>query len=89
VLAAGPEVRAEDIERHVLPRLPPKGGLPTLDLDRLEELAIREALARHGGSKRAAALTLGIALKTLYNKLDRLQPKGEAQAGEPDGGKEP
>jgi DNA-binding NtrC family response regulator len=84
VLAEGPLVVAEDIERHVLPRQPPKGGLPTLDLDALEALAIREALKRHAGNKLAAALSLGIALKTLYNKLERLQPKNagnEHQSG--------
>jgi DNA-binding NtrC family response regulator len=43
--------------------------LPTLRLRDLERLAIGQALARHGGNKTRAAEELGIALKTLYNKL--------------------
>jgi two-component system response regulator FlrC len=55
----------------VLNRGRAKGELPTLDIDELEKLAIEAALKQHAGDKKAAAATLGIALKTLYNKLDR------------------
>jgi len=45
--------------------------MPTLNLEELERRAVIEALARQGGDKRAASAELGIALKTLYNKIER------------------
>ena len=41
-------------------------------LEELEELAIRAALARHGGNRHAVAEELGIARSTLLRKLDAL-----------------
>lgn len=50
--------------------LPPKvGGWP---LEELEKLAIRQTLELHAGNKAAAARTLGITEKTIYNKMTRL-----------------
>ena len=40
-----------------------------LDLTKLEQIAIHAALERCDGNKTKAAQVLGIALKTLYNKL--------------------
>ncbi|MCI0589212.1 MAG: sigma-54 dependent transcriptional regulator [Planctomycetes bacterium] len=71
VMAEGEEITADHVERFVLRRDRAAGELPTLSLEELERLAVLAALKRHGGDKRAAAATLGIALKTLYNKLDR------------------
>ncbi|MCB9889675.1 MAG: sigma-54-dependent Fis family transcriptional regulator [Planctomycetes bacterium] len=72
VLANGPEVGIEDLDELVFARQQAKAvGLPTLLLDDLERLAITEALERCGGDKKHAARQLGIALKTLYNKLAR------------------
>lgn len=46
--------------------------LETLDLSILEEKAIRTALEQHNNNKRLAAETLGIPVRTLYNKLKKL-----------------
>ncbi len=42
-------------------------------LGELEELAIRSALARHGGNRRAISAELGIARSSLLRKLDALR----------------
>ncbi len=77
VMAEGPAISAELVERFVLQNARASGELPSLHLDTLESIAIEAALKRHGGDKRAAAADLGIALKTLYNKLERLHPKAQ------------
>ena len=72
VLADGPVLSARDVTGLALGRAAPQttaGPLPTLDLHALEHLAIAAALQRSGGDKTEAARTLGIALRTLYNKL--------------------
>ncbi|MCC7015475.1 MAG: sigma-54-dependent Fis family transcriptional regulator [Planctomycetes bacterium] len=71
VMADGTRIGPEMVERYVFRKTASKGDLPTLNVDELERLAIIAALERHGGDKKVAAVTLGIALKTLYNKLDR------------------
>jgi DNA-binding NtrC family response regulator len=77
-----PFVERADVELHVLSRRASTRSavLPTLDIGELEEIAVRAAMERHAGNKRAAAAELGVALKTLYNKLARLR---EAETGEP------
>jgi two-component system, NtrC family, response regulator AtoC len=69
VMCEGPRIDAAAVERHVLQGSRAAGPLPTLELAQLERLAITAALERHAGDKRAAAAALGIALRTLYNKL--------------------
>jgi two-component system response regulator FlrC len=49
--------------------------LPTLRLEALEQRAIEDAMRRMDGDKRRAAEALGIALKTLYNKLQKYGSK--------------
>jgi DNA-binding NtrC family response regulator len=72
VLADGPEITAADVDEIVFGgrvRIV-AGELPTLHLHTLEQQAIDAALARFDGNKTRAAQALGIALKTLYNKLN-------------------
>jgi DNA-binding NtrC family response regulator len=70
VLAPGEVVTAADVESIALSQsLPDRTALPTLRLDELERMAVRTALERHRGDKRAAARELGVSLRTLYNKL--------------------
>jgi DNA-binding NtrC family response regulator len=70
------------IQRHVLPELPqmpvsesgasassPPGRLPTLDLRKLEEFAVREALAQTDMHMGKAAKLLGVGRSTLYRRL--------------------
>ena len=71
VMCDGERIGPELVDRYVLRNGGPQGDLPTLNLDELERRAVLDALERHGGDKRAASATLGIALKTLYNKLER------------------
>ena len=71
-LVDGPLIRATDVERHVIgPRGSKEGKLPTLDIEQLERIAIVEALEQHAGNRRVASAELGIAIKTLYNKILR------------------
>ncbi len=72
VLADGPTIGARDVDEIVFVgnrTTTAIGALPTLDLGQLDQLAIRAALRRCDGNKTKAAAALGIALKTLYNKL--------------------
>ena len=65
-------IRAADVHALVARRRRLKTeALPTLCLEDLERLAVLAAMERHGQNKPAAASELGIALKTLYNKLAR------------------
>jgi DNA-binding NtrC family response regulator len=84
VMTQGPLVDRDAVVRHVLARNAPGGELPTLELEALERLAVEAAMRRSAGDKRAAAELLGIALKTLYNKLDRfgLRPSREERESE-------
>jgi DNA-binding NtrC family response regulator len=85
VLADDDRITAATIDDLVLGSRPATPGgtreLPTLDLGELENLAVKAALKRSGGNKVKAAQILGIATKTLYNKLaamgDDAPPAGE------------
>ena len=71
VMCEGETIGAELVQRHVLRDAHAGTAMPTLNLEDLERRAVIDALARHAGDKRAAAAELGIALKTLYNKIER------------------
>jgi len=69
-LCASPRIDGAEVDRHVARRrVETPGGLPTLYLDDLQRLAVVEALRRHEGNRAPAAAELGVAVKTLYNKI--------------------
>lgn len=84
LLADDERVHVRDVHAVASLQRPPDGTLPTLRLEELERLAILAALDRHAGNKRVAAHELGVALKTLYNKLERfgLKEQFAQQRGE-------
>ncbi len=57
---------------------PSPGGARTLEEIEMEHVV--RVLEKHGGSKTAAAMELGISLKTMYNKLNKLA-EGRKAAG--------
>jgi len=72
-LVEGPLIELQDVERHLRPARRAHAridlGLPNLDLSTLERAAIVQALQKHGGHRARAAAELGLASKTLYNKI--------------------
>jgi len=69
-LVDGAEIGAEQVERHLRPLARrAESALPTLDLSTLERAAIVQALRRQQGHRARAAAELGVAVKTLYNKI--------------------
>lgn len=80
VLANGPQITSADIDDlafGVRLQGAVTGPLPSLQLRELERLAIAEAMRRFEGNKRKAAEALGVALKTLYNKLNAAPEPGD------------
>lgn len=51
--------------------------LPTLNLSKLEQLAIWQALQEEGGCRTYASKQLGISIRTLQRKLKAYAEKGE------------
>jgi DNA-binding NtrC family response regulator len=81
VLGEGDAVDALELERFLLRRGGvARGELPSLNLETLERLAVTAAMKRFDGDKKAAAAELGVALKTLYNMLDRYGMRGAGAA---------
>ncbi len=78
VMAEKNELDADMVDRYILRRQRSSDRLPTLCLADLERKAILAAMKQHDDSKKAAAETLGIALKTLYNKLERYDQHSES-----------
>jgi DNA-binding NtrC family response regulator len=83
VLVDGPGITARDVDEHVFAaqRRTGSGVLPTLSLPELEQLAIRSALQQSDGNKTRAAAMLGIAVKTLYNKLNAMHDQRPEEPG--------
>jgi len=69
-LVESPRIEAVEVERHLRPiGRRDSTALPSLDLETLERSAIVQALTRHSGHRGRAAAELGVATKTLYNKI--------------------
>ena len=83
ILSSGGRVGSEH-----LPHLVRRGGngaasmasAPSgpMTLEDMETKLLMESLERHNGNKTAAAAELGISLKTIYNKLDKLADRRAA-----------
>jgi transcriptional regulator with PAS, ATPase and Fis domain len=56
----------------------PAAPAPARTLEEIEMEHVLRVLEKHGGSKTAAAAELGISLKTMYNKLNRLEKERKA-----------
>jgi len=67
----GFDTGAEARARSAAWRPPERPRLPTLVLDDLQRMAVVEALRRHDGARGPAAAELGVAVKTLYNKINQ------------------
>ena len=62
----------------VMGTLPDTASLPDdVTLDAAERNAIRVALSRHGGNRKAAAHELGISRRTLHYRLSRYRDRGD------------
>ena len=72
ILADGDRVSEGDLQFSATPPADPVGGLPTdtLDLEEIERVAIRRALAKHGGNITRAAEELGLTRRTLYRRIE-------------------
>ena len=96
ILSDGKSIHPEDLPRSVQghrsaskfaeasPTVPIVNATSTASpttLRDMETQMIRNALEKHDGDKPKAARELGIALKTLYNRLNQLQPQSQRDAG--------
>ena len=70
-LSDPPAISAEHVRRHLQPigEAPAEASAETLDLQSLERAAVVRAMRLHQGRRERAAAELGVAVKTLYNKL--------------------
>jgi len=88
ILSDGNAIQPEDFPRSVTrPGSKPGGGFSvvsgaqTRSLREIEMDVIFQVLEKHDGDKPKAAEELGIALKTLYNKLNQYQARSHSKAG--------
>jgi DNA-binding NtrC family response regulator len=86
IIAGGGPIGPDHLPRH-LTQQPAEPSRPTLSvvsgatpaasaprtLNEIETEYVLRALQKHNGSKTAAAAELGISLKTMYNKLNKIQ----------------
>jgi DNA-binding NtrC family response regulator len=82
IVAKGPLIEAVDLPALTSPTAPlasgPSGGLtPGTTVDEAERQLIEVTLQHTGGNKTRAAEMLGISLKTLHNKLNRMKEGAE------------
>ena len=57
--------------------------LPTLDLEQLRRMAVRQAMARTGGHKGQAASLLGVHLNTMTRLVEEAMPEASRRRGKP------
>ena len=87
ILSDGNAIQPEDFPKSVTrPGSKPGGGFSVTgsqprSLREIEMDVIFQVLEKHDGDKPKAAEELGIALKTLYNKLNQYQARTQAKAG--------
>ncbi|MCA9068524.1 MAG: sigma-54-dependent Fis family transcriptional regulator, partial [Planctomycetaceae bacterium] len=88
ILSGGNPIQPEDFPRNVTrPGSKPGGGFSVMggsqprSLREIEMDVIFQVLEKHDGDKPKAADELGIALKTLYNKLNQYQARTQSKAG--------
>jgi DNA-binding NtrC family response regulator len=85
IVAKGDVIEAGDLPTlaAVSASAPASGGGPTLTagttVDQAEQQLIEVTLAHTGGNKTRAAEMLGISLKTLHNKLNRMKQAGDEE----------
>jgi DNA-binding NtrC family response regulator len=82
IVARGPLIEAGDLPPLAQPAAPPAPStgagnalVPGLTVDEAERRLITVTLEHTGGNKTRAATMLGISLKTLHNKLNRMRPE--------------
>ena len=95
IVAKGPFIEPADLPALSAPVVaPPSDGsgalTPGTTVDEAERRLIEMTLQHTGGNKTRAAEMLGISLKTLHNKLNRMKEErqGLAPAGDPADGKD-
>lgn len=69
IVSDGPEINVDDLRGGPMARRPAVPHVTTME--EAERGAIEAALAHHDGNRRLAAETLGIGVRTLYDKLKR------------------
>ena len=73
-----PEIRCENVNGDVGTAI---AAVNPTTIQAMERVLILAALERNAGDKPKTASELGIALKTLYNKLNQYQAEAAARAG--------
>lgn len=72
ILSEGSEIQPEEVSFSApSKREEEPSGLDTLNLDDLEQAAVRKALSKHGGNVTRAAEELGISRKALYRRIEK------------------
>jgi DNA-binding NtrC family response regulator len=79
IMAEGPVLQPADFNFSAPMQAPQNGasesgedlGVDTLNLDDIEQAAVRKALSKHGGNISRAAEELGISRKALYRRIEK------------------
>jgi transcriptional regulator with PAS, ATPase and Fis domain len=73
IMAEGTVIQPDDFSFSAPMEAPPEDalGVDTLNLDDIEQAAVRKALSKHGGNISRAAEELGISRKALYRRIEK------------------